>query len=65
MKHFPLRPQRPQPAEENQCGPCQQRRQMIAEARQSAGLPGVMRALPMIARDIVKNPPKIGKKRNG
>lgn len=38
---------------------------MLAEARKQAGLKGVAKALPMIARDIVKNPPKIGKKRNG
>jgi hypothetical protein len=44
------------------CGPCEKRRQMIAEARKKAGIKGVVKSLPMIARDIVKNPPNIRNK---
>lgn len=40
---------------------------MIAEARKKSGIKGVARIGPTIIRDIIKNPPRIGKegKRNG
>lgn len=48
------------------CGPCEKRRQMIADARKKAGIKGVVKALPSIVRDTVKNPPNIRReKRNG
>lgn len=47
------------------CGPCEKRRQMIAEARKQAGAKGVLKVLPKVARDVVKNPPNIRKNRNG
>lgn len=47
------------------CGPCEKRRQMIAEARKQAGAKGILKVLPKVARDVVKNPPNIRKSRNG
>lgn len=47
------------------CGSCEKRRQMIAEARKQAGAKGVLKVLPKVARDVVKNPPNIRKSRNG
>jgi hypothetical protein len=47
------------------CGPCEKRRQMIAAARKQAGAKGVLKVLPKVARDVVKNPPNIRKGRNG
>lgn len=47
------------------CGPCEKRRQMIAEARKKAGAKGVLKVLPKVARDVVKNPPNLRKGRNG
>ena len=47
------------------CGSCEKRRQMIAEARKQGGVKGAVKALPRIARDVVKNPPKLSDKRNG
>lgn len=47
------------------CSSCEQRRRMIAEARKQTGLKGVIKVLPKIAADTVKNPPTIRKGRNG
>jgi len=47
------------------CSSCEKRRQMLAEARKQAGLKGVVKALPKVMRDTVKNPPNIRNKRNG
>jgi hypothetical protein len=38
---------------------------MIAEARKQAGAKGVLKVLPKVARDVVKNPPNVRKGRNG
>lgn len=47
------------------CSSCEKRRQMLADARKKAGLKGVVKALPAVMRDTVKNPPNIRNKRNG
>ncbi|CAN7390915.1 hypothetical protein [Neorhizobium sp. LjRoot104] len=47
------------------CSSCEQRRKMLAEARKQAGLKGVVKAIPTVIRDVVKNPPNIRGKRNG
>lgn len=47
------------------CSSCEQRRKMLAEARKAAGLKGVVKAMPTVIRDVVKNPPNIRNKRNG
>lgn len=41
------------------CGSCEKRRQMLAEARKQAGVKGVVKVLPKVLRDTVKNPPNI------
>lgn len=38
---------------------------MLAEARKAAGVKGVVKAIPSVIRDVVKNPPNIRGKRNG
>ncbi|WP_153315475.1 hypothetical protein [Agrobacterium tumefaciens] len=45
------------------CSSCEKRRQMLAEARKQAGLKGVVKELPNIIRDTVKNPPNIRKRK--
>jgi len=47
------------------CFTCQARREMLAAARKEAGLKGVVKAIPSVIRDTVKNPPKLRDKRNG
>lgn len=47
------------------CGPCEKRRQMIAEARRNGGIKAVLKAVPSVIRDTVKNPPKLVDKRKG
>jgi hypothetical protein len=48
------------------CSSCEKRRQMLAAAKKNAGVVGVIKALPSIVRDTVKNPPNIRRvKRNG
>lgn len=47
------------------CSSCEQRRKMLAEARKKAGLKGVVKTIPTVIRDVVKNPPNIRGKRNG
>lgn len=47
------------------CSSCEQRRKLLAEARKKAGLKGVVKAVPTVIRDVVKNPPNIRGKRNG
>lgn len=47
------------------CTPCARRRKMLAEAAKAQGMKGVAKAIPAIVRDTVKNPPKLGAKRNG
>jgi hypothetical protein len=47
------------------CGPCEQRRRMIAEAAKQGGVKGVVKVLPKVAMDAVKYPPKYRKKPNG
>lgn len=47
------------------CFSCQMRRKMLAEARKAAGIKGVVKAVPTVIRDVVKNPPNIRGKRNG
>lgn len=49
------------------CGPCEKRRQMLAEARKQAGVKGMVKALPSVIKDTVKNPPRFIRedKRNG
>ena len=47
------------------CGSCEQRRKMLADARKKSGVKGVVKAVPNVIRDIVKNPPNIRIKRNG
>lgn len=42
-----------------QCGPCGRRRKMAADAYRRDGLPGVVKALPAIVRDTIRNPPNI------
>lgn len=38
---------------------------MIAEARQNGGIKAVVKAVPSVIRDTVKNPPKLRDKRKG
>lgn len=45
------------------CSSCEKRRQMIAEAKKRDGLKGVVKELPNIIRDAVKNPPNIRKRK--
>lgn len=47
------------------CSPCQKRRQMLADAKKAAGIKGVVKALPAVVADAVKNPPKLKVERNG
>lgn len=47
------------------CTPCENRRRMLADAGKRAGVKGVLKALPAVVRDTIKNPPDIRKKRNG
>lgn len=47
------------------CSSCEQRRKMLADARKAAGLKGVVKTIPTVIRDVVKNPPKLRDKRNG
>lgn len=47
------------------CSPCQKRRQMLADAKKAEGLKGVVKALPAVAADTIKNPPKLKVQRNG
>ncbi|MDO9417021.1 hypothetical protein [Pararhizobium sp.] len=48
------------------CGSCEKRRKMLADARKQ-GVKGVVKALPTVARDILRNPPRFTReeKRNG
>lgn len=39
------------------CTPCKKRRQMLADAQKAAGIKGVVKAIPAVIRDTVKNPP--------
>ncbi|MGV1985602.1 hypothetical protein ACQZ5N_03210 [Agrobacterium sp. 22-221-1] len=43
------------------CSSCEKRLQMLAEAKKRDGLKGVVKELPNIIRDTVKNPPNIRK----
>lgn len=49
------------------CSPCEKRRQMLAEARRQGGAKGVLKVLPKVARDTIRNPPRFVRedKRNG
>lgn len=48
------------------CTPCQRRRQMLAEAKERGGAKGVMKVIPAVVKDVVKNPPRMVKgKPNG
>lgn len=43
------------------CGPCEKRRQMLADAKRKDGAKGVVNAIPKVMRDLIKNPPNIRK----
>ncbi|MDH0869745.1 hypothetical protein [Agrobacterium pusense] len=45
------------------CSSCEKRRQMLAEAKKRDGLKGMIKELPAIVRDTVKNPPNIRKRK--
>lgn len=45
------------------CSSCEKRRQMLAEAKKRDGLKGVVKAVPAIVRDTIKNPPNIRKRK--
>lgn len=47
------------------CTPCQKRRQMLADAKKAEGLKGVVKAIPAVVKDAVKNPPTMKGRRNG
>lgn len=44
------------------CTPCQRRRQMLAEAKEKGGAKGVMKIIPAVVKDTVKNPPQLVRK---
>jgi hypothetical protein len=41
------------------CGPCEQRRRMIAEAYKKGGYIRVLKQIPRVSAHLVKNPPKV------
>jgi hypothetical protein len=47
------------------CDPCRKRRELLAQVRKQQGVKGVLKAVPTVIRDVVKNPPNIRGKRNG
>lgn len=49
------------------CGPCAKRRQMLADAQKAGGVKAVVKTMPTVIRDTIKNPPKFTRedKRNG
>lgn len=44
------------------CTPCQRRRQMLVEAKERGGVKGLIKAVPAVLKDAVKNPPQMVKK---
>lgn len=48
------------------CTPCQRRRQMLTQAKEKGGAKGVLKIIPAVVKDTVKNPPRLVKgKSNG